>query len=221
MDITYIGHSCFKFRGKGVSVITDPYDPSVGFSLPKLSADIVTVSHQHSDHNNAAIVSGTTRREQPYVIAAPGEYEVLNVGVFGWGSYHDGTEGSERGKNTIYSILVDGIRVVHLGDLGHVLPDDLKENLGIVDVLLVPVGGGYTITAEQAVEVITQTSPSIVVPMHYKTQEHSSTYDSLTGLDVFLKAMGIDQLEAKESLTISSAESLGEETEVVVLSPQH
>lgn len=219
MEITYLGHSAFKIRGKSASVVTDPYSKkSTGFSMPKVSADIVTISHEHEDHNAVDRVSGTVRRAAPYVIRAPGEYEVSGVGVFGWGSTHDDRAGKERGKNTMYTIMCDGVTIGHLGDLGTTLNDDQIEGLGIIDVLLVPVGGVYTINPEQAVEVVNQLQPSWVIPMHYKTPAHNSqTFGELAEVEAFIKAMG-GTSERMETLTLVAGQSK-EEVLVVVLTP--
>jgi L-ascorbate metabolism protein UlaG (beta-lactamase superfamily) len=217
MDITYLGHSAFKLRGKNATLVTDPYENSVGLSMPKVSADVVTVSHDHRDHNAIQKVTGTARREQPYVITKPGEYEVAEIGIFGWGSYHDDKQGAERGKNTIFVIMIDGVRIAHLGDLGHTLPDDLIDDIGDIDVLLVPVGGVYTLAAEQAVTVVQQLQPPYVVPMHYKTDKHDTkTFGELTGVETFLKAMGVENAEYDDKLTLTGA-VVAEDTSVVVL----
>lgn len=217
MDITYLGHSAFKLRGKEATVVTDPYDKKmVGFAMPTVSADVITVSHNHADHNAVSQVTGTARRKEPYVITAPGEYEASGVGVFGWGSYHDSSSGSERGKNTIYSIIVDGVRVVHLGDLGEVVTDEQVDGLGEVDVLLLPVGGVYTIDAKQAVAVIEKLSPSIVIPMHYRTPEHSAQFADLAEVGDFLQLMGVTGMEPQEKLKVN-AEALPEQTEIVLM----
>ena len=217
MYITYFGHSAFKLRGKTVTLVTDPYNKSVGWTMKKQSADMVTIRHQHKDHNAADRVEGTSRRKEPYVIAAPGEYEISEVGVFGWGSYHDSKKGEERGKNTIYNIQMDNVRVAHLGDLGHVLSDELVQNIGEVDVLMVPVGGIYTINAEQAVDVVNLLQPSVVIPMHYKTDNHDAkVFSKMDGVEVFLKEMGVEGVEPVEKLRVSEND-LPEVTEVVVL----
>src|SRR3989344_2417944 len=143
MDITYLGHSSFKLRGKGSIVVTDPFGPVVGLPFPKhTTADIVTVSHDHEDHNAADLVEGN-----PFVVRGPGEYEIKGVGVVGLGVFHDDAGGTKRGKNTIYRIELDGISIVHLGDLGHELSSAQVDSLDGVDILLVPVGGVYTIDA--------------------------------------------------------------------------
>jgi L-ascorbate metabolism protein UlaG (beta-lactamase superfamily) len=217
MDITYLGHSAFKLRGKDASVVTDPFDKKmVGFALPQVSADVVTVSHGHADHNAVTQVTGTARRKEPYIITAPGEYEASGIGVFGWGSYHDAVAGAERGKNTIYSIIVDEVRIVHLGDLGEMVGDDQVDGLGEVDVLLLPVGGIYTIDAKQAVSVIERLSPSIVIPMHYKTDEHGPEFGQISGVEPFLQLMGANGIEAVDKLKVT-ADSLPEQATVVLM----
>lgn len=218
MDITYLGHSAFKLKGKEAVVAIDPFDKKmVGFSMPPVAADVVVVSHDHEDHNAVKQVGGTTRREAPYIITRPGEYEVGGIGVFGWGSFHDETQGADRGKNTIYSILVDGIRVVHLGDLGEIIGDSLVNSLGTVDVLMVPVGGKGTIGPKEAAAVVEKLSPSIVIPMHYKTPSHGSDFAELLEVGEFLKLMGVPELEPIDKLKITE-DNLPEETQVVLLS---
>jgi L-ascorbate metabolism protein UlaG (beta-lactamase superfamily) len=218
MEIIYLGHSAFKLKGKTATLVTDPYEKKlVGFAMPKVSADIVTVSHQHEDHNAASRVGGTARRQKPYLIEAPGEYEVNGIGVFGWGSFHDASQGKDRGKNTMYSIMIDGINVCHLGDLGHTLDDDQIQGLGIVDVLLIPVGGFYTIGPDKAAEVIQQLQPTWVIPMHYKTMAHDTqAFEKVLGLEAFLKEMGEEATIEKEKLVIKAGDTR-EETEIVVL----
>jgi L-ascorbate metabolism protein UlaG (beta-lactamase superfamily) len=218
MDITYLGHSAFKLRGKVATVVTDPYNASVGFDLPKVSADIVTISHHHEDHNAFEKIGGTSRRPEPYIIKAPGEYEVSGVGVFGWQTFHDDKEGKERGKNTIYIIHIDGLRICHLGDLGHVLSEAQVHQIGEIDVLLVPVGGFYTINAKQAVEVVKSLQPSIVVPMHFLTPKHNSElFAQVAPVTQFLTEMGIEEpLEAQEKLALTASD-LPEETVVNLL----
>lgn len=217
MDITYLGHSSFKLRGKNATVVTDPYESKVGFAMPSVSADLVTVSHDHFDHNAISFVSGTSRRDKPYVVTAPGEYEVGGVGVFGWATYHDNKQGEERGKNTVYSIHIDGVRVVHLGDLGHTLDDTVIEGLGTVDVLLVPVGGVYTIDAEEAKKVIEQLEPAYVIPMHYRTDKHNDSFAKVAPLQDFLTLMGKESLVPQERLRLMGGMDGMEETEIVVL----
>jgi L-ascorbate metabolism protein UlaG (beta-lactamase superfamily) len=217
MDITYLGHSSFKLRGKQASIVCDPFDSSVGLPVPRVSADIVTVSHDHHDHNNVAAVSGTARREQPFVINAPGEYEVSGISIFGTRTFHDDEKGAQRGLNYVYVIEVDEVSICHLGDLGHVLSDKQVESIGEVDVLLVPVGGVYTIGPKEAIEVINQLQPSIAVPMHYKTERHDKKmFADLTQIETFLSEGGYDQAQRLKKISLTKA-TLPEEFEVVVL----
>jgi len=165
MKIRYLGHSCFALtESTGTTVVTDPYG-DVGFRMPEVEADAVTVSHSHYDHNNVGGVKG-----DPVVIDKEGTYEIAGVGITGVKSYHDDENGSKRGENLIYKFRIDGLEVCHLGDLGEECSASLIENLLPVQVLLIPVGGKYTIDAEQAKEYVDRIMPSIVIPMHYKTK---------------------------------------------------
>lgn len=213
MDIYPLGHSSFRIKGKVATVVTDPFDPAmVGLKFPKVeSADLVTVSHGHPDHNHVALVGGT-----PFVISGPGEYEVAGVTVVGYGSFHDDKKGEERGKNTIYKMTVDGIRIAHLGDLGHKLSEELVDKLGDVDILLLPVGGFYTVDAATAVEVVSQIEPLVVIPMHYKREGMGKGFEEVEGVDKFLKLMGAEGVEKLNKYTVSR-DRLPENTTVVVL----
>jgi L-ascorbate metabolism protein UlaG (beta-lactamase superfamily) len=216
MEITWIGHSCFKLRGKTGTLVTDPFDDSVGLPFPKISADIVTVSHAHGDHYAVVRVSGTARRPKPFVITEPGEYEATEIGVFGFPSFHDDRGGLERGGNLITVIHMDGVTFSHLGDLGHLLSDKQVLALDGVDVLFVPVGGAYTIDAKQAAEVVEAIKPSIVVPMHYKLPRMREAFGQLESVETFLKQMGKEGVVPVEKLTVTP-ESLPDELGVVVL----
>lgn len=211
MDINWYGQSCFRIKGKSVTVVTDPYDPvQTHLRLPKdLSADIVLISHSHPDHNFPQAVINN-----PLVINGPGEYEKLGVMINGVPTYHDNTEGSERGKNTAYHLLIDGVNIVHLGDLGHLLSEEQLSEFSQTDILMIPVGGVYTIDAEVAAKVVAQLEPKIVIPMHYKLAELK--YE-LEDVDKFLKTMGAESVEPQPKFSISK-EKLPEETTVVVLS---
>ncbi|MCB9813608.1 MAG: MBL fold metallo-hydrolase [Pseudomonadales bacterium] len=219
MIITYHGHSTFKIKGKKGTVITDPYDDYIGLSLPRLSGDIVTVSHDHKDHNAFKKVVGTSRRENPFIVEKAGEYEVGGISVFGVNSFHDANGGVERGPNIIYTSLVDGIRICHLGDLGHELTPQQVEEIGSVDVLLCPVGGIYTIDPELAVETIRAIEPGIAIPMHYRTPQHNQdVFGDLKTLEDFLKVYGVSP-ELTPKLEIENKSRISEETDLVVLSP--
>ena len=214
MDITYLGHSSFRIRGKQTTVVTDPFDSVlVGFPFPKhISANIVTVSHDHGDHNSKNQIEGS-----PYIVSGPGEYEIAGVGIVGISSYHDASKGSERGSNTIYRIEVDGVSIVHLGDLGHTLDSETVDALDGVDILMIPVGGLYTIDPEKANAVIKEVEPSIVIPMHYLTPKHNEkAFGEVKPLDVFLKEMGKEGIVPIPKLTITK-DKIPEEMQVIVL----
>lgn len=219
MEITYLGHSCFKIKGKAGTVVMDPFEATVGFAMSTVSADIVTTSHDHSDHNAVNRVKGTARREKPFIIDAPGEYEVGGISIFGVPTFHDQSKGTERGKNTVFVVYMDHLRVCHLGDLGHELTDQQKGEVGAIDVLLVPVGGKFTIDSATAVKVLTDLDPTYVIPMHYRTPEHNlDLFSELQTLQDFLNEYGVVK-EPIKSLDIQ-ADKLPEETEVVVLERQ-
>lgn len=214
MDITYFGHSSFRIRGKSATVICDPYDSEkIGLKFPKHSeADIITVSHEHPDHNAVRQVEGT-----PFVVRGPGEYEIKGVGIVGFPVFHDNEKGAKRGANTMYRIEVDGVSIVHLGDLGHALSADEVDELDGVDVLLVPVGGFYTIDAAQAVSMINEIEPHIVIPMHFGRRDLSPTINAnLSPLPVFLKEIGKEAVAPVPKLTVSK-DKLPGELQVVVL----
>lgn len=213
MYISYLGHSCFKIQDKAVAdaitVVTDPFDKETGFKVPNFEADIVTVSHQHHDHNNVSALRG-----KPFVVDCAGEYDIKGVAIDGVETFHDDKDGKERGKNIICRIFIDDIAVVHLGDLGHVLDAKQLEQIEGTDILLVPVGGVYTLDAKKAVEVISQIEPRIVIPMHYKTKD--SKID-LEGVEKFIKELGLAP-RYEEKLKISKRDLPQEDMELVVLS---
>ncbi len=213
MEISYLGHSSFKLRSREAVLITDPFDPKlVGMKFPALSADIVTISHQHADHNFLPAVEGN-----PLVISGPGEYEVKGIRIIGISTYHDNKEGQERGKNTVYRINMSGLSIVHCGDLGHKFNEGQAELLDGVDILLVPVGGVYTISSTSALEIVSQLEPSIVIPMHYKTERISAeNFGQLSGLDSFTKEFSAKAVLTQPKLIISK-EKLPAETTVVIL----
>lgn len=234
MEITYLNHSSFLIKnninGKNISVLTDPFDDSVGMPFKKVSADLVLISHLHNDHSNVAGVIDLTAVDlknegfeaflnKPFLIKRPGEFEVKGVRVKGIQSFHDDKNGANRGANIIYTISVDGIKVCHLGDLGHLLTEKQLEDIGNVDVLLIPVGGDTTINAETACEVISQIEPSYVIPMHYKTKKHNATtFEKLEGVEAFLKEFGKEDTHIYKDKFVITKTS-GEETQLVLLKP--
>ncbi len=211
MEIKFLGHSSFEIKGKEVTVVTDPFDSKkVGFPFPKVEADILTVSHDHSDHNFVEGVGG-----EPFLINGPGEYEVQGVRVFGVSAFHDDKKGVERGKVTIYLIELEGLSIVHLSDLGHKLEHDQIEELNTVDILMVPVGNaGVHLDAEKAAEVVAQLEPYVVLPMHYRESEETKKFDPV---EKFLEQMGEENVRREKKLKLTSKASLPDDTEVVVL----
>jgi len=180
----------------------------LGYSLGKPTANIVTVSHKHPSHFFVQGVGG-----EPRIVQGPGEYEISGVLIIGVATFHDAEGGQKRGKNTVYLMEVDGISVCHLGDLGHVLTSEQVEEIGDVDVLLLPVGGVSTIGAPMAAEVIRQLEPNAVVPMHYKTPEINR---ELEPVENFLKEMGMEQIDPRPKLSVSKS-NLPASTQVFVL----
>jgi L-ascorbate metabolism protein UlaG (beta-lactamase superfamily) len=208
MEISWLGHSCFQLRGKNVTLITDPFSPQQEHSLGKVSAPIVTISHNHPGHNYAAGVGG-----HPRIVSGPGEYEISDVLITGVASYHDNKRGQELGRNTIYVIHMDELVVCHLGDLGHILQEEQLEEVADADVLLIPIGGQHTINAAQAAEVISQVEPRIIIPMHYLPLMG----DTSDPLDKFCREMGIEAINPQPKLLITRS-TLPAETQVVILS---
>ena len=189
MEITYLGHSCFKLKNKaGLVLYIDPYKSEfVGETLPKDVADVLLISHNHDDHNAAEIITGPINREKVFVIDKEGEYEIAGVLITALKTYHDKVNGEERGKNLIFSIIMDGMNTVHLGDLGHNLSASQIERLGSVDIMMTPVGGSISLTPEQVHEVAKEISPSYLIPMHYKTDNTKGDLTSLEPLSKFLE----------------------------------
>lgn len=213
MDITFLGHSSFLLKGKDCSVVTDPFDPdSVGFRFPKTSSKIVTISHEHDDHNNAEAVSDVKK-----VIAGPGEYEIEGISMIGIPSYHDEKKGEERGNNTILLFEMEGLRLAHLGDLGHNLSEDVVSTLGNIDVLMIPVGGQYTIDAKVAAEVVRAIDPRIVIPMHYKVPGlNLKTFSETSDEKPFINELGY-QVRTEKKLNVKAGTLSEDYQEIVVL----
>jgi len=209
LDVTWLGQSCFRLRGRNAAVVTDPYPPALGPRL-KLDGDLVTVSHGHENHSHVQSVKDAR------VIDGPGEYEVSGITILGLPTFHDASTGAEHGRNTVFVIELDDVRVCHLGDLGHPLDDRALEVIGNVDVLLVPVGGGCALDGAKAAEVVRQLEPRYVVPMHYG---HPSIRTELAPVDRFLKEMGVAEAEAQTKLAVQASSSEAE-TKVVVLEPR-
>jgi len=212
MEISFLGHSSFRIRTKNATVITDPFDPKmVGIKYPPVEADIVTVSHDHRDHNNTSAVKNVRK-----IISGPGEYEILEVSIIGIPSFHDSKNGEERGQNVIYVYEADGLRLAHLGDLGHKLSDDVVEELGEINVLMIPVGGTVSLGAEEATEVVRSIEPNIILPMHFQEEDlNKEVFEKLKPVDEFLQESGMS-VEKMPKLSIKDVD-MGDDSKVVLL----
>ncbi len=213
MDLTWHGHGCFRLKGKNASAVTDPFPPSLGIKLPRLEANVITVSHGHENHS---YVDGCTKGA--HVVDGLGEFEVAGIMVFGIASFHDSVGGVEKGRNAIYVIEIDDVRVCHLGDLGHKLDEETVEKIGTVDVLLVPVGARNSLGAAAAADMVRLIEPRTVIPMHYAIPGIKKELD---GVETFLKEMGVTEATPVNRLSVAASASSGEsEMKVVVLEPR-
>ncbi len=211
MKIEYLGHSCFKLtESTGTSIVCDPYSDEIGYAMRKVSADAVTVSHGHYDHNAVQNVDGA-----PLLIDGGQNNGLAGVEINSIKSFHDTSRGKKRGENTIFKFRMDGIDVCHLGDLGEKCSSDLIETLLPVDVLLIPVGGTYTIDAEMAKEYVDRIMPDIVIPMHYRTRDCKLDIDRV---EEFTGLFDGDSVEESEKCGIElSRKDLTGETRIIVL----
>ena len=215
--IYWAGQSCFQIsvsnsRDHSADIVIDPYEEKIGLKLPNLSADILLVTHNHHDHNNIKGVKGT-----PFIIDGPGEYEVKEVFVQGISSFHDDQGGKERGQNTIYVFEAEEMKFCHLGDLGQKqLTDEQLEKIDKVDVLMIPVGGGYTIDSPAAQKIISQIEPKVVIPMHYALPGQK---DSLDEVSKFLKTMGKPSITPQEKVVVKTSTLPSDGMEIIVLQP--
>jgi L-ascorbate metabolism protein UlaG (beta-lactamase superfamily) len=211
-EIKWFGHNCFRIRAKEATVITDPVDRVTGYSMPKQTADIVSISHEHQGHANLNAV-----RPEYQVVRGPGEYEMHDVFITGIRTYHDAARGAGRGYNTCYLIELEGMTFCHLGDLGHPLTGEIAESMVNPDVLMVPVGGKNVITPEQAAEIVTQLEPKVVIPMQYATEQGDR---DLGTLDAFCKALGVEKPEPIDKAQLRSSD-LGETMRLLTLLPEN
>ncbi len=220
MQIIWHGQSFFEVIVKNkkegeTKIVIDPFEADfVGLKFPKTEADIVLISHNHKDHSNTKAVGGN-----PFVIDTPGEYEVKDVFIKGIPAFHDDNNGKERGQVTMFTIQGEGMKIGFLSDLGQKeLSSQQVEDLGNVDILLIPVGGIYTIGAKDASEIISQIEPGIVIPMHYKIPNLKV---DLEDVSKFLKEMGEESIEPQPKLKVSSRDlpSKEDETKIIILNP--
>jgi L-ascorbate metabolism protein UlaG (beta-lactamase superfamily) len=209
MKIKWLGHSCFLFTANnGVRVLTDPFDSSVGYKVPEVAADIVSTSHEHLDHSYIQAVQGDY-----FHVNKTGIFHHKGIEITGVAAFHDADNGAQRGKNIIYKFTVDGIHICHCGDLGHILTPEQVKEIGHVDILLIPVGGFYTIGPDQAVEVVNILKPSVIIPMHFKTEVIKFPIEGVEG---FLQKMGGGQRVGKQEVQYDKA-SMVPAASVVVL----
>lgn len=211
MNVRWLGHSSFCLtESTGATVVTDPFDPYVGIEMAKISADVVTISHSHKDHSRKDLVDGN-----PMVIDKSGAIDVKGIHVYGIESYHDQSEGKDRGQNIIFKFRIDGVEVCHMGDVGEDCTPELVEEIGPINILLIPVGGTYTIDAEKAKEYVDRLMPDIVIPMHYKSKGVEFDIDKV---DSFLKLFDDEVVEYLDSdnFDISRSNFDGEYTRVIV-----
>jgi len=213
MEITWYGHSCFRLTERNyATVVTDPFDhKAVGYDSLKLKAEIVTVSHEAPGHSNSDAVKGTT-----HVLTGAGEFEIGGVFITAVQTAGGGKKAKDKTRNTLYVFDYDGITVAHLGDLQEAPTQSEVEALGTINVLLVPVGGGSSLNAAKAAEVVSMLEPNLVIPMHYSTPDAKV---SLESLNKFLKEMGLSKLDAVPSLKVTRS-GLPDETKVIVLEYQ-
>jgi L-ascorbate metabolism protein UlaG (beta-lactamase superfamily) len=201
-----LGHSAFRLRGKDVTVVTDPFSDKLGFSMGKVTADIVTISHQSPNHSFVEGVGG-----DPRVVDGPGEYEVADMLIAGVAT---ATEPGKGPINTAYVLRFEDLTVCHLGDLNNQLTDKQVEELGSIDVLLIPVGGAKTIGPAEASQLVARLDPSLVIPMHYRLS--GSTVADLAPIEHFSREMGSKDVVPEPRLTVSKG-ALAGETRLVVL----
>ncbi len=221
MTINWFGQSFFKIttknsKGEDVVIAIDPFNKDYGLKVPtKFGADIVLISHDHKDHNNVDLIKGTNLSPKPFVISGPGEYEIKEVMIYGIPGFHDDKQGEERGEITMFLIEIEGIWLAHLSDLGQkTLENGQLEKLQQVDVLMIPVGGTFTIDAKEASKIISQIEPRVIIPMHYKI---SGLKLDLDGVDKFIKEQGINPEEVEGKLKITKKDLPTEDTKLFIL----
>jgi len=210
-EIRWFGHNCFRIRAKEATVLMDPVGKRTGYSLPKQTVDIVTLSHEHAGHVNLEAVKPGFK-----MISGPGEYEMNDTFITGIRTYHDKQQGAELGYNTVYLIELENLKFGHLGDLGHQLSDSLIEQYGSVDVLFVPAGGGPVLPPSEMAELIANISPKMVIPMQYRTTRGDAERDEVAP---FLKHLGVEAPQPVEKLVIKPSD-LTDQMQVVLLTPE-
>ncbi len=212
MKLSWLGHSAFRLEeSTGTTVVTDPYHSYVGFEFPRIKADIVTVSHSHNDHSFISGIDG-----DPTIIKRAGVYEIDGVHILGHKTYHDDKKGSQRGDNLVFKFRMDGVEVCHMGDIGEECNAMIVESLMPVNILMIPIGGTFTINAEQAKEYVDRIMPDVVIPMHYKTKDCEFELDKINS---FLDLFDDEDIVYTQTDTIEfdRADFDGENTRVLVM----
>ena len=210
MEVVWLGHSCFRLRSGDTVLLTDPYPEELGLSMGRPQARLVTVSHAHPNHSYTAGVVG-----EPYVVPGPGEYELAGVYLRGLRT-PPGRQDPPEKRNTAFVIEMEGVTLCHLGDLARPLPSALLEELGTVNVLMVPAAGGCTLPVGEVAELVSAVAPRLVIPMHYGVP---GVRVDLAPLDAFLKELGVKGVEPQARLVVTP-NNLPAETRVVLLEPQ-
>lgn len=216
MTISWYGQSCFKIQtrtkrgGEEVTIITDPFDKTIGLRPPQGQTDIVTISHNHPAHNSPTLLKGDY-----FTIDSPGEYSIKGISIEGIESFHDNQEGADRGRNTIFVIESEDVRICHLGDLGHKLNEKQLEKINGIDILMIPIGGTTTLDGKGAEQVIGQIEPKLIIPMHYKVK--GLTID-INDEQPFCDEMGNCPKEKIQKLVLKKKEIEEKENEIVLMS---
>ena len=211
MKIKYLGHSSFALTSDaGTIIVTDPYDGSIGFDMPCVEAHLVTLSHHHYDHANYGAVGGS-----PALLDRAQNGAFRDIEIRGVNSFHDDMQGAQRGENVIFVFTVDGMKICHLGDLGESVSQELIGRIGAVDILLVPVGGRYTIDASEAKKYVAAINPKVVIPMHFKTED--LTLD-ISGVEPFLRLFGgVEIRSASSEISLSQGDICGSKCKIIVM----
>ena len=220
MRITYLGHSAFLLETSDTKILMDPYSPEIGYDELSLEVDIITVSHEHLDHNyvdadlgNPKVLRGLSPDTLQWEDVS---YDADGISIYNVGTYHDQEQGRYRGRNAIFALQLEEIKVVHSGDLGHVLEEDQVDDLLPVDILLISVGGHYTIGPSEAIQVMEQLDPRVVIPMHYKTRQTEAW--PIIELNEFLSGLSGMKHAGRKSVTVNKGK-LPDAREIWPLSP--
>lgn len=222
MTINWRGHSCFEIttfpaKNSQVKILIDPFSREIGLRVPKLEADIVLITHNHPGHNNFKAVLPTVSGHSPFLISGPGEYEIKNIFIQGIQSWHSQSLEKEGSENTIYTLESEDLKLCHLGDLGQKeLTDEQLDKIGEIDILMAPVGGVSTISTKEALKIMSQIEPKIIIPMHYQMPKLKM---KLEGLDKFLKSVGIKKIEPLNRFSVKKKDLSPEEAKIIVLKP--